>query len=170
MSLSMTGFDVSLSAYIGNPQVSSFNIHIKGGLINRTCTLNRHSSPLTCSFTGLMSGSQYTVRAAACLPDQLGCSETTKLTTWTIPSRKPFNYFTPFGYTLVHLFSKVHISFFNSTINWCIRNIPYICHGWSWTTWRRPSYTTLHSHRKEWVARPGLYNKGLHPSLEMPNK
>ncbi len=87
-SLSTTGFDVSLSAYTGDPHVSSFIVNVKGIFINKTCSLSRQTSPLACHFTGLASGSQYTIRARACFPEQLVCSEPSKHTTWTVPTGK----------------------------------------------------------------------------------
>ncbi len=128
MNPSMTAFDVSLSAYTGNPQVSSFILHMKGGLINKTCSLSRHSSPLTCHFTDLMSGYQYTIRAIACLPEPFGCSETAKLTAWTIPSRKCFTTSKECGSFESLPFRKVTYFLYFSTINCCTGNLPIVCH------------------------------------------
>ncbi len=66
MRLPMTGFDISLSGCIGNPQVSSFIVDVKSGFINKASSLSRYARPLVCFFTGLMAGSRYTLRAFAC--------------------------------------------------------------------------------------------------------
>ncbi len=79
-----------MTNYAGNPHVSDFTINVKGGLINKTCTLQRTASHLKCPFTGLLSGSKYTVRAVACNTNQGVCSKTSKLTTWTIPQGMVF--------------------------------------------------------------------------------
>ncbi len=83
-------FEVELANYVGNPLVSTFLVYVKGGLINRTCILQRTARPLKCPFADLLSGSQYTVRAVACISSVEICSKTTTLTTWTIPQGKCF--------------------------------------------------------------------------------
>ncbi len=83
-------FELALANYAGNPLVNVFVVSVKGGLINRTCTLQRTATPLKCPFEHLLSGSQYTVRAVACMSSFEICSKTTNLTTWTIPQGKLF--------------------------------------------------------------------------------
>ncbi len=87
---SLWGFEVTLAYYGGNPYVTLFTVNVKGGSVNETCYLQRHAKPLKCSFTGLYSGSQYTIGAVACTPRQQMCSQATKKTAWTIPQRKEF--------------------------------------------------------------------------------
>ncbi len=77
---SLGGFEVILAYYGGNPYVTLFTVNVKGGSVNETCYLQRHAKPLKCSFTGLYSGSQYTIRAVACTTRQHVCSQATKKT------------------------------------------------------------------------------------------
>ncbi len=160
----MEGFEVTLAHYTGNPYADVFLVNVKGGSINETCTLQRGASPLRCPFTGLFSGSQYTIRAIACMPNQQGCSHATKTTAWTIPHGKGFIIKVSWKSAL-----KTYECILYSTSHFGAPSEHFNRNGWSWATWGRPSYTALPRLDKEWDSNAELYNNVLHSSIAVCN-
>ncbi len=65
----MNGLTVKIGSYVGNPQVESFNVEVLYPAGTKKCAIPKSSGSLSCPIRELPSGTDVTVKIAACLPD-----------------------------------------------------------------------------------------------------